>query len=82
MSLLKFNRKGGPGRKGRTPDGKADRIYISNKYKVGDYVSEDDFEAKFKNKGKKAKNYPQLSVQDYSTVKSDKKGNYVEKLKD
>lgn len=67
---------------GRTPDGKADRIYISNKYKVGDYMSEDDFEAKFKKKGNNAKDYPQISVQDYSRVKSDKKGNYVEKLKD
>ena len=45
-------------------------------------VSEDDFEDKFKLKGKNPKNYPQLSVQDYSVVKQDKKGKYVEKLKD
>jgi hypothetical protein len=48
-------------------------------YKPGDYVTEDDFEAQFSLKGKDPKNYPQLSVQDYSTIKVDEKGPYVVK---
>ncbi len=83
MSLKKFNRKGGPGKNGSTPDGKKDRVYGFKNYKIGDYVSEDDFEGKFKLKGDNPKNYPQLSIQDYSTVKKDKLGRkYVEKLND
>jgi len=83
MSLKKFNRKGGPGKNGATPGGKQDRIYGFKKYKVGDYVSEDDLESKFKLKGNDPKNYPQLSVQDYSTVKKDKLGRkYVEHIKE
>ena len=83
MSLKKFNRKGSQGRNGVTPGGKQDRVYGFRKYKVGDYVSEGDFEGKFKLKGNDSKNYPQLSVQDYSTVKKDKLGRkYVEKLND
>tara|TARA_B100000575_G_scaffold152521_1_gene121706 strand:+ start:10 stop:261 length:252 start_codon:yes stop_codon:yes gene_type:complete len=83
MSLLKFNRKGKSSRNGKTPDGRSDRIYGFKKYKVGDYVSEDDLESKFKLKGDNPKNYPQLSVQDYSTVKKDKLGRkYVEHLND
>jgi len=83
MSLKKFNRKGGPGKNGATPGGKKDRVYGFKNYKVGDMVSEDDFESKFSQKGNKAKNYPQLSVQDYSNVKKDELGRkYVEKLND
>ena len=83
MSLKKFNRRGGPGKNGATPGGKQDRVYGFKKYKVGDYVSEDDLESKFKQKGDNPKNYPQLSVQDYSTVKKDKLGRkYVEHTKD
>ena len=61
---------------------KRDTIRVPNKYKEGDWVSEDDFEAQFKLKGKNPKNYPQLSVQDYSRVKVDEKGPYVTKLND
>ena len=82
MSLKRFNRNNGPSKNGVPPGSKADRVYGFGKYKVGDMVSEDDFESKFKLKGKDPKNYPQLSVQDYSVVKQDKKGKYVEKLKD
>ena len=48
-------------------------------YKPGDYVTEDDFEAQFSLEGKDPKNYPQLSVEDYSTIKVDEKGPYVVK---
>ena len=58
------------------------KIYVSGNYEVGDYVDEDDFESQFKRKGNKAQNYPQLSVEDYSTVKKDARGFYVTKLKD
>ena len=56
---------------------KTKRHMMPNSYKEGDSVDEDDFEDSFKAKGK----VPQLSVQDYSTVKKDKDGNsYVIKL--
>ena len=58
------------------------RIYLDDEYEVGDHADEDDFEAQFKRKGDKAQNYPQLSVQDYSTVKKDARGFYITKLKD
>ena len=58
------------------------RIYLDDEYEVGDYADEDDFEAQFKQKGDKDKNYPQLSVEDYSTVKKDARGFYVTKLED
>ena len=56
------------------------KIYVSKTYKEGDNVREDDLESKFKRTGSDPKNYPQLSVQDYSTVKVDEKGPYVVKL--
>ena len=56
-----------------------DTIRVSNKYKPGQYVEEFELEDAIK---KQTGKYPQLSVQDYSTVKKDKKGNYVTKLKD
>jgi hypothetical protein len=56
------------------------RIYINDSNKVGGYVSEDELESKFSKKGGNPKDYPQLSVQDYSTVKKDSKGKYVVKL--
>jgi hypothetical protein len=59
---------------------RANRIRVSDKYKVGDFISEDDLESKFKRKGGDPKDYPQLSVQDYSRVKKDDMGLYVEKL--
>ena len=58
------------------------RVYVSGNYKVGDYVNEGDFESQFKQKGNKSENYPQHSVEDYSTVKKDARGFYVTKLKD
>ena len=56
------------------------RIYVNKSNKVGGYVSEDELESKFSKKGGNPKDYPQLSVQDYSTVKQDSKGKYVVKL--
>ena len=58
---------------------KTTRHMVPNSYKEGDSVDEDDFEDSFKAKGE----FPQLSIQDYSSVKKDKKGNsYVTKLKE
>ena len=56
-----------------------DTIRVSNKYKPGDYVEEFELEEAVK---KQTGKYPQLSAQDYSTVKKDKKGNYITKLTD
>ena len=56
-------------------------VRVSNKNKTGGYVSEDELESKFKKKGGNPKNYPQLSVQDYSKVKEDDMGKYVEPLR-
>ncbi len=54
-----------------------DTIRVSNKYKPGDYVEEFELEDAVK---KQTGKYPQLSAQDYSTVKQDNKGNYITKL--
>ena len=55
------------------------RVYVSDTNKAGGYVSEDELESKFSKKGNDPKNYPQLSVQDYSKVRVDEKGKkYVE----
>jgi hypothetical protein len=54
-----------------------DTIRVSNKYKPGDYVEEFELEESVK---KQTGKYPQLSAQDYSKVKKDKKGNYITKL--
>ena len=76
-----LNMNGGPGKpKGKMAQG--DTVRGFDKYNVGDMVSEDDFESKFKKKGNNPKNYPQLSVQDYSVVKKDARGKYVNRLKD
>ena len=77
-SPLNMNGPGKPKEKAM----KSDTVRGFDSYKVGDMVSEDDFEAKFKKEGNNPKNYPQLSVQDYSNVKKDKKGKYVVKLND
>ena len=58
------------------------RSPVISGYKKGDLLSEGDLEGYFKQTGNKAKDYPQLSVQDYSEVKKDKKGNYVTRLKE
>jgi hypothetical protein len=69
-----------PGTKNKVADVKEfvnkrrDTIRVSSKYKPGDYVEENELEGAiyFATGG-----FPQLSVQDYSQVKRDKKGNYV-----
>jgi hypothetical protein len=60
----------------------SDTIRGFSGYKVGDYVEEGDFESKFKKVKGDPSTFPQLSVQDYSTIKEDEKGQYVTKLKD
>ena len=56
-----------------------DTIRVSSNYKPGQTVNEDEFEqTTLKQTGKP----PQLSVQDYSEVQSDEKGNFVVKLKE
>jgi hypothetical protein len=77
-SPLNMNGPGKPKQKAM----KSDTVRGFDNYKVGDMVSEDDFESKFKKKGNNPKNYPQLSVQDYSNVQKDKKGKYVVKRND
>ena len=66
--------------KGHSDDEK--RIYVNNSNKVGSYVNEAEFEDKFEKKPNDPSTFPQLSVQDYSTVKQDSKGKYVVRLKD
>jgi len=67
------DRVNGPG------DPPSDTTRVSSKYKTGDWVNEDDFEKAHKDQHGIP---PQLSVQDYSKVKTDDKGNYVVKLKE
>ena len=57
----------------------SEKIRVADSNKVGGYVSEDELESKFSQEGNDASNYPQLSVQDYSTVKEDDQGKYVVK---
>lgn len=60
--------------------GPGDTTRVSDKYKIGDYVDEYEFEDEFK---KQHGGFPQLSVQDYSKVRKGKDGeNIVVKLKD
>tara|TARA_R100000234_G_scaffold44269_1_gene26338 strand:+ start:600 stop:1346 length:747 start_codon:yes stop_codon:yes gene_type:complete len=59
-----------------------EKIYIEGDYKEGDLIDEDDFENQFRKTGEDPKNYPQLSVQDYSEIRVDEKGMYVQKLKE
>jgi len=56
--------------------------YLGDAYEVGDLISEDDLEGAFKKTGNNPKDYPQLSVQDYSEVREDENGLYVQKLKE
>ncbi len=69
-----------PGTKNKVADIKEfvnkrrDTIRVGSNYKVGDVVEEYELENAIK---KQTGDFPQLSVQDYSTVKRDKKGNYV-----
>ena len=63
-----------------------EKIYLSRQiklnYKKGDLVDESDFEAQFKMSGNDPEDYPQLSVQDYSEIREDENGLYVQKLKE
>ena len=59
-----------------------ERIYVGDTYRQGDLISEDDLEGSFKKTGNNPKDYPQLSVQDYSEVREDENGLYVQKLKE
>lgn len=59
----------------------SDTLRVRKSIPTGSYMDEDEFEDLFKRKGKNPKNYPQLSVQDYSKVKEDEEGNkYIHKL--
>ena len=63
-----------------------EKIYIKGEaglnYKEGDLVEEGDFEAQFKLSGNDPKDYPQLTVQDYSEIRVDENGPYVQKLQE
>ena len=53
------------------------RVYVSNKFKIGDILSDEE-DLGFTQTGDNPANYPQYSIQDYSRVRRDKKGrNYV-----
>ena len=57
------------------------RIYVSDKFKIGDVLDEDDLG--FTQTGDDPANYPQYSIQDYSKVRRDPKGrNYVVNIGD
>tara|TARA_R100001082_G_scaffold47001_1_gene25033 strand:+ start:289 stop:597 length:309 start_codon:yes stop_codon:yes gene_type:complete len=65
-----------------TASGKGKRLYGWPDYKVGDHVDESDFESRFKQTGDKARDYPQYSIGDYSRVRQDDKGKYIENIGD
>ena len=56
-------------------------IRFQGNYEVGDLPSEEDFEAKFKQITGDSKTHPQFSVEDYSSIRKDDQGFYVEILK-
>jgi len=58
------------------------RIRFQGNYEVGDLPSEEDFEAKFEQIKGNSKTHPQLSVQDYSSIRKDDQGFYVERLEE
>lgn len=55
------------------------RSQVISGYPVGDLLEEGALEGHFKKNVGDASTFPQLSVQDYSEVKKDKKGKYVVK---
>jgi hypothetical protein len=59
-----------------------ERVYGFDQYEPGDMISEDDLEEAFTRTGNNPKDYPQLAVQDYSEVREDENGRYVELLKE
>ena len=63
-------------------DDPSQRINVSDDYKEGEFISDKEFEAQFSQTGDDPKDYPQYSVQDYSKVRKDEKGNYVVRLQD
>ena len=75
-----FTAKDDDKKKYQTSD--SDTIRVPNKYNVGDWVGEDDFEDQFEKIEGDPKTFPQYSIQDYSKVKKDEKGKYVVRLKD
>mgnify|MGYP003151248905 CR=1 FL=1 len=71
------------------PVNPTEKIYVNyisdskgDTYKEGDLISEDDLEGSFKKTGNDPKDYPQLSVQDYSEIRADENGLYVQRLKE
>lgn len=74
LNKLKGRMAGVPQRHLRLAKKRRDTIRVGSNYKVGDVVEEYELENAIK---KQTGDFPQLSVQDYSTVKRDKKGNYV-----
>ena len=50
--------------------------------KEDERAGKSDLESKFSQTGDDPKDYPQYSVQDYSKVRKDEKGNYVVRLQD
>ncbi len=56
------------------------RSPVISGYEKGEMLMEGDLEGYFSREGNDPKDYPQLSVQDYSPVKKDKKGKYVTKI--
>ena len=67
---------------GINPPSDTIRNPVLTNYQPGDLMSEDDFEGMFKKKEGDASTFPQTSVQDYSKVKEDEKGKYINKLND
>ena len=53
------------------------RSPVISGYNTGEMLQEGDLEGYFPRTGDDSKDYPQLSVQDYSPVKEDEKGKYV-----
>jgi hypothetical protein len=78
LNKLKSRMAGAPQRKvadvRESVKKRRDTIRVSNKYKLGDIVEENELEDAIQ---EQTGDFPQLSVQDYSPVKEDKKGNYV-----
>jgi len=55
------------------------RSPVISGYNTGEMLQEGDLEGYFSRTGDDPKDYPQLSVQDYSPVKEDDKGKFVVK---
>jgi len=56
------------------------RSPVISGYRKGQMLMEGDLEGYFSKEGNDPKDYPQLSVQDYSPVKKDKEGKYVTRI--